>query len=112
MEKQCQSLYARLGAAPINSKVWHLKHHSELSFGEANLVAPLPMLVPEHHVSIVSKMPKARSESLAAVEMVEEPSLHGAINEDKATLYTQSMDDIFNNMAKTSNMAWKMQWKW
>ena len=43
-------------------------------------------------------MPKARS--LAAEEMAEDPTLHGAINEDEAKLYIQSMDDIFNNMAK------------
>ena len=45
-------------------------------------------------------MPKARSKSLAVEEMAEEPTLHGAINEDEAKLYIQSMDDIFNNMAK------------
>ena len=45
-------------------------------------------------------MPKARSISLTAEEMAEESPLHGAINEDEAKLYVQSVDDIFNNMAK------------
>ena len=45
-------------------------------------------------------MPKARFKSQTAEEMAEEPTLHGAINEDEAKLYIQNVDDIFNNMGK------------
>ena len=49
-------------------------------------------------------MPKARSKSQAVEEMAwereEETPLHGAINEEEAKLYIQSVDNIFNDMAR------------
>ena len=100
LEKWCQSKYAHLGSAPIKSKDWHLKHHSELSFGEANLVGPLLGLVPKHHINIGSIWQEPGLSHCPVEEMAAEPTLHGAINEDEAKLYIQNMDDIFNNMGK------------
>ena len=80
---------------------------------KVNPVFPLLKLNPQTAHSTF-KMPKAKSKSQPAEKIAgereEDTSLHGAINEEEAKLYIQSLDSILMAWPEILKKGWKTQW--